>query len=102
MKELLKIPSVCDFSEFPEQNAVLGADQKEYTALPCHRVNSSPERHTIVCVKLSLKQRLLVLFTGKVWITTLTFGQLFQPLLVEVKKPFGRWIFFPRSKSNDR
>jgi len=73
-----------DLISFPEVNAVYAKDQPEYRPLPCHR---RPDGQLTCCWKLTLRERLRLLFTGKVWHTVLTFGHQLQPQLLEVNKP---------------
>ena len=58
---------------FPEQTTVLAEHQKEYLPLPVHR---TPEGLVVSCWRASWWQRLKLLVTGRVWVLTLTFGEL--------------------------
>ena len=71
--------------EFPEQNSVLAEDQPEYLPLPSHRADDG---EVISCWSLSWRERLRVLWTGRLWLRQLTFGELLQPQLLEVESPF--------------
>ena len=71
--------------EFPEQNLVLAEDQPEYLALPAHRTDDG---EVISCWSLSWRERFRVLWTGRLWLRQLTFGELLQPQLPEVESPF--------------
>lgn len=71
---------------FPQQTHVLAEDQPEYQPLP---VFITPDRMEVVsCWSVGLMDRLTILFTGRVWLRTLTFGELFQPQRLQVKAPF--------------
>lgn len=70
--------------EFPEQNIVLGKDQPQYQPLPAYRGDDQ----VITCWQLSLRDRIKLLFTGKLWLRQLAFDRPFQPQLPEVDKPF--------------
>lgn len=71
--------------DFPEQNSVLAKDQPEYQPLPAHRTDDG---EVISCWSLSWRERLRVLWTGRLWLRQLTFGELMQPQLLEVESPF--------------
>ena len=71
--------------EFKEQTCVYAKDQPQYIPLPVHKT----EDGTLTsCWKLSLKERVKVLFTGKLWWSVLTFNQPLQPQRPSVDKPF--------------
>jgi len=70
--------------EFKERNVVYAKDQPEYLSLPAHRMEDG---EVITCWKLTLRERLKVLFTGRFWICLLTFNQPLQPVRPDVNKP---------------
>lgn len=70
--------------KFPESNVVFAEHQPEYQFLPCLR---KPNGELIVCWGLTIKERLQVLLTGKLWHTIATFNQPLQPQMIEVEKP---------------
>lgn len=70
---------------FPEQNCVYGKDQPDYLPLPAHR---TAEGEVISCWKLSARERIKILFTGKLWWSVLTFNHPLQPQCPFVNKPF--------------
>lgn len=72
--------------EFPEQNTVYAEDQPEYLPLPGFR---EPDGCVTTCWGLSLRERLRVLFTGRVWLSQLTFNQPLQPVAMRVENPFA-------------
>ena len=51
--------------EFEHQNIVFAKDQPEYQPLPALRIDS-PEGEVISCWKMSFKERMKVLFFGRV------------------------------------
>lgn len=70
---------------FPEVNKTYAEDQPEYTPLPVFdRKNETGEQ--VSCWHLSWKERLMLLITGKIWLSVLTFGQALQPLKMTVNK----------------
>ena len=60
---------------FKEQNVTFAKDQKEYLPLPAYKANGS----VTSCWELSLKERLMILFTGTMYFTVMTFGEPLQP-----------------------
>ncbi len=72
---------------FKEHTHVLAKDQKEYLPLPVF-MGEPPEHDVVSCWKMSLLERIKILFTGIVWIRQLTFGNKFHPILPEIKTPF--------------
>lgn len=72
--------------KFPEALSIFGADQKEYLPLPAYR-----HKDDWLCVSscwgMSLKERVKVLFTGKVWVTMPTFGKALTPVKISAHKP---------------
>lgn len=73
--------------EFPEQTVVIAKDQPEYNPLPAYQYNDK-EGTIVCCWKLSFKERIKLLFTGKLWHHILTFHQSLQPQLLQVNSPF--------------
>lgn len=73
--------------EFPEQTVIIAKDQPEYLPLPAHRFEHDSTGRIACCWKLSLKERLKVLFTGVIWHEILTFNEPLQPQLLTVSKP---------------
>ena len=71
---------------FPEVNCVMGKGQMEYDPLPVHR---SPEAIVVSCWKLTWWERVKALWTGRVWVRQLTFGDPLQPQLLSIEKPFA-------------
>ena len=77
--------------KFEQSNVVFAADQKPYLPLPAHRGDNG---QVISCWGLSLWERIVLLFTGRVWHSTLTFGQPLQPLKLMAEFPFEKqgWL----------
>jgi hypothetical protein len=77
--------------KFEQSNVVFAADQKPYLPLPAHRGDNG---QVISCWGLSLRERVIVLVTGRVWHSTLTFGQPLQPLKLMAEFPFEKqgWL----------
>lgn len=76
--------------EFPEQTDIIAKDQKEYLPLPAHVNRESDWREVTSCWKLTWYERILILFTGRVWSTLMTFGGPVQPQIIRIESPFNR------------
>lgn len=74
--------------EFPQQTMVLAKDQPEYIPLPVFYDSQGPEGIAISCFKLSWRERIKILFTGRLWIQQLTFHRGFSPQLPSVDTLF--------------
>lgn len=74
--------------KFPEQTVIIAEHQQEYAPLPAFQFAHDPTGRVTCCWKLSFRERLKLLFTGKLWHTILTFHQPMQPQILELKKPF--------------
>ncbi len=72
--------------KFPEHNCVYAEDQPDYIPLPVYKVHESPQGEAISCWKLSWRERIKLLFTGKLWWCTSTFHKPLQPQLPSVNK----------------
>ncbi len=72
--------------EFPEQNVVYAKDQPEYLPLPAMRT-PGVDGELICCWQLSWRERVRVLFTGRIWHSILTFGKPLQPQLLQCDTP---------------
>ena len=71
--------------EFNEKNCVFAEHQPEYIPLPVHKTEDGI---VISCWKLTLKERLKVLFCGNIWLSVMTFNHSLQPLDLSVDSPF--------------
>lgn len=71
--------------EFKEQNCVIAKNQPQYLPLPAFL---DWEAGTVTCCwGLSLKERLTVLFTGRIWHTIQTFNHPLQPQKLSTENP---------------
>ncbi|MPR36602.1 hypothetical protein [Salmonirosea aquatica] len=77
--------------EFPEQNQIIAKDQPEYKPLPAH-IAQNPQGEIITCWKLSFRERLSLLFSGRLWLSVWTFHRPLQPLFLTTDK----WSIFQR------
>ena len=71
--------------DFLASNLTLAENQEEYTTLPAWLSPDSEE--VVTCWKLSLWERLKLLWTGELWLRQLVFKQTFQPQLPQVEVP---------------
>jgi hypothetical protein len=71
--------------KFPGHNLTLAEDQPQYRPLPVCWEGGN-EKPMTSCWKLTWKERILIFFTGKLYIRQLTFGNSFQPLM-----PMASW-----------
>jgi len=73
--------------EFPEQTVVIAKHQPEYRPLPAHRFAGDPQGRIACCWKLTWRERITVMISGKLWHQVLTFNQPLQTQLITVDKP---------------
>lgn len=71
--------------KFKESNAVYAKDQKEYLPLPAFKYDTK-EGEVVSCWNLSLMERLRVLFTGRLWVSLMTFNKPLTPSFFTTKK----------------
>lgn len=66
----------------------IAKNQKEYLPIPAHIENSASVVIT-TCWKSSFWQRVMFLFTGKVYVQLMTFGKPLQPQKLSISNPVG-------------
>lgn len=66
-------------------------DQPEYNPLPCLALHDD-KGAILICWELSLKERIMLLFTGKLWQTMLTFNRPSTPQQFHIPKPEITWL----------
>ena len=71
--------------EFAEQTTIIAKDQPPYLPLPAHLTENG---QMVTCWHLSIRERLKVLWTGRMWFSALTFNQPVQPVSLSVDYPF--------------
>ena len=71
--------------KFPEANVTFAKDQSEYQPLPAFK-SDTQQGEVVSCWQLSLKERLRLLFTGKLWVSLLTFNKPLTPSFFTTKK----------------
>ena len=77
--------------EFPEQTILIAKDQPEYFPFPAFEAGGDDGK-IIGCWQLTFRERLKVLFTGKIWHYILTFNKPLQPQMLGVNYPFKKQI----------
>lgn len=71
--------------EFKDQNTVYAKDQPEYMPLPALKLNT-PQGEVISCWKMSVLDRVKVLFTGKIWVSLMSFNKPLTPSYLSVNR----------------
>jgi hypothetical protein len=71
--------------EFKEANTCFAKNQPEYKPLPALAINDE-KGQVISCWGLSFSERLRVLFTGRIWVSLLSFGKPIMPQYLSTKK----------------
>lgn len=79
-----------DLVRFPEVNRTYAENQPQYRPLPCYAVPEDREGKIFFCWRLSLWQRLRILFTGRIWHMVMTFNQPLHPQLLSDRKCLPR------------
>lgn len=74
--------------KFEEHNKVYAENQDDYIPLPVYEDKEYGGR-VIHCWKLSVRERIHILFTGKLWINVLNFGKPLQPIMPMINNPFN-------------
>ena len=77
-----------DLIEFPQMTHVIAKNQPPYKPMPVYQDPEDAKGRTICCWKLTMRERLIVLFTGRIWHHVLTFRGKMQPQLLDVRSPF--------------
>lgn len=71
--------------EFKHQNIVFAKDQPEYQPLPALRIDS-PNGEVVSCWKLTFKERIKIIFTGRVWLSLMSFNKPLTPSYLAVNR----------------
>jgi hypothetical protein len=71
--------------EFKEHNVVFAKNQPAYKPLPALALNNETGQ-VVSCWGLSFSERLRVLFTGRIWVSLLSFGKPLTPQYLSTKK----------------
>ena len=71
-------------TKFDGSNITYAKDQPEYLPLPAH---NGCDGVVTSCWRLTMKERVKVLFTGRLWLQQMAFGQALQPQRPSVDRP---------------
>ena len=72
--------------KFKQCNVVYAENQPGYLPLPSHKsINGT----VTSCWEFNIKERLIVLFTGKIFLQVSTFNNPLQPLKISVDNPIS-------------
>ena len=72
--------------EFAEQTVVFAKNQPEYLPLPAFQRHDA-EGTIICCWQMTFRERIVALFTGRIWHSILTFNSPLQPQLLQIDRP---------------
>lgn len=72
--------------EFKGQNKIFAKDQPEYQPLPALHFSDSPTGEVVSCWNLSFGERLRVLFTGRIWLSLMSFNNPLTPSFLSTKR----------------
>ena len=75
--------------KFKEHNVVFAKNQEPYLPLPAYRDDKEGGR-IFHCWQLSVRERIKILFTGKLWINVLNFKHPPQPILPMIDSSFKK------------
>lgn len=70
--------------DFPEAHVVIAENQPEYLPMPAYIWD---DQVITCCWKLSLRERISLLFSGKLWHSVWTFSKALQPQRLDICKP---------------
>lgn len=78
--------------KFTECNTIFAKEQQEYKQLPA--LYDEETSIVLTCYRLSFSEIIKILFTHKLWLGIMTFGESLQPQLPTVnKKDFLGWDY---------
>lgn len=73
---------------FDAANIMFAENQPQYETLPARVCLIDEDGEVTTCWSLSWKERLKLLFTGRLWLSVLTFNNPLQPQRPSVECPF--------------
>ncbi len=71
--------------KFKDCNATFAKKQPEYLPLPALKIDND-EGHVITCWKMTWRERIKVLFTGRVWLSLMSFNKPLTPSYMSVHR----------------
>lgn len=73
--------------KFKESNAVAAKNQPPYIPLPMWRKKDDPEGRIVCCWEATWKERIRILFTGRLYLSMLTFNKPITPNRIYAENP---------------
>lgn len=70
---------------FPEVNVTYAKDQPEYQPLPAYK-KDTVEGEVVTCWRLTRWERIKLLFTGRIWVSLMSFNRPLTPSYITTKK----------------
>lgn len=71
--------------KFKHQNTVFAENQNEYISLPALKLDT-PKGEVVTCWRLSFRERITVLFSGKIWMCLWSFNKPLTPSMLSVDR----------------
>ena len=71
--------------KFKEANVEYAKNQDAYNTLPAYK-HESPRGEVVTCWKFTFIERIILLFTGRLWVVVLSFNNPILPTFMSVKK----------------
>ena len=71
--------------KFKDQTVIFAENQPEYMPLPALRIDT-PQGEVVTCWKMTLKERIKVVFTGKIWLSLMSFNKPLTPSFMSVNR----------------
>lgn len=71
--------------KFKEQNCIIAEYQPEYIPIPAYKVKE-PAGRIIFCMKISLREKVALLFKGKIWASFMMFNKPMTPSFFTTQK----------------
>jgi hypothetical protein len=72
--------------KFEGHNIVLGEGQEQYQDLPAQYNPDDKNGEMVTCWKLTIRERIRLMITGRLWLSCYTFREPFQPVRLSTKK----------------
>lgn len=78
--------------KFKESNCIIAKDQPEYLPLPVWRKPNSSKGIVVSCWKANLRERLRILFSGKLYLSLLSFNKPLTPNRIYSENPIKYFL----------
>jgi hypothetical protein len=73
-------------TKFKQQNITFANKQTSHIAIPAFKHPFDPRGEVVSCWKMNLWERIKVLFTGRIWVSLLSFNQPLTPSFLTTKR----------------